>query len=534
MNHLLFYLLIREISAGLDRREIRSIRLLQPLLSFELTGRSEVRFLVVVLSTPGPFFYMTDVDPVGEAGAKILKRIHGLTIVGRPDPPRDRILNLGIEPTGDPTSLAVSLFGSAAKVRVVSGDRIVESIDSAETGSAVSPPRQPGIALAEIDRVTLAEAISQSGEPKRRVLGLASELITSFRTPGGAIDVEGMLSFRDALLTANEPFCLVSSGRLGRVTPVPIDPPRDAQHILGPFKTAVEACAVAGELMAQAAYEVILDRLRGPLRRYVDTRRELRARLERELSKARRFDAGRHEADILAAYQTSVPTGASKVELPDLYNPERKRIITLDPSLPIAQQIRKRYKLAAKLERSQQVLEKRISEIDRIIVEIDDTLARAGGGAFADAFRGLTSAVVSHRLLRQDRRVPQRGTRVKQYRRYDLGGGWFVLVGRNDAENDEITFQVSSPDDLWMHAQQVPGSHVVLRSSAASDTPPKTILEDAAAIAAYYSKARRSRVVPVIYTRRKYVRKFRGANRGQVRCEREKTIFVEPRLPDES
>ena len=83
-----------------------------------------------------------------------------------------------------------------------------------------------------------------------------------------------------------------------------------------------------------------------------------------------------------------------------------------------------------------------------------------------------------------------------------------------------------------MHAQHVAGSHVVLRPLGKPGNPPDAVLEVAASIAAYYSKSKHSKLVPVIYTKRKYVRKFRGAKAGQVTCEREKTLMVEPRLPD--
>jgi predicted ribosome quality control (RQC) complex YloA/Tae2 family protein len=108
---------------------------------------------------------------------------------------------------------------------------------------------------------------------------------------------------------------------------------------------------------------------------------------------------------------------------------------------------------------------------------------------------------------------------------------WFVLVGRNNLENDKLTFHASAPTDLWFHAQNVPGSHVVLKCRGNPGSPPSGILEMTSAIAAYYSKARHSGLVPVIYTQRKYVRKPRGAKAGQVICEREKMIMVRPGLP---
>jgi predicted ribosome quality control (RQC) complex YloA/Tae2 family protein len=120
----------------------------------------------------------------------------------------------------------------------------------------------------------------------------------------------------------------------------------------------------------------------------------------------------------------------------------------------------------------------------------------------------------------------------KSYRSFDIDERWFALVGRSNFENDEITFKVAKPNDFWFHAQGVPGSHVVLRSRGGSDGPPARVIQLTASLAAHFSKAKHSSLVPVIYTQRKYVRKFRGARPGQVTCEREKMVMVPPALPD--
>ena len=128
--------------------------------------------------------------------------------------------------------------------------------------------------------------------------------------------------------------------------------------------------------------------------------------------------------------------------------------------------------------------------------------------------------------------APKKREPEKSYRSIDVDPRWFALVGRTNFENDEITFQVAKPTDLWFHAQGVPGSHVVLRSRGGSEGPPGRIIERTASIAAHFSKAKHSSLVPVIYTQRKYVRKFRGAKPGEVTCEREKMIMVPPALPE--
>ncbi len=534
MNHFLLHLLVKEISAGLRGRKIRSIKLLQPVVSIELAERGNRRYLVVLLSTPGPYCYYGSNDPLGSAGTAVLRRVHGARVAAPPEHPHDREIRLAIDRSGDTSVLAISLFGSSAKVRVQAPDHIIESVDPTESGMAL-PTTGPGPVPFAIVDSSILEGVAPM-EVSRVAPGLEPALAECFVTDDGTIDSAALFRFRDAVLAGGSPFALASHGRLGRVTPIPASPQRatELEHRYGPFDSAVEACEAIGEVLMQGARETILDRFRGALTRYLKKRTRLLKKLEDDLRAARDHDIGRNETDILAAYQSQIPPGASEVELPDLYAKDKKRIIPLDPSLPIGTQIQKRYKHATKLERSRDVLEERIHTVGADISEITGIIDRAGkSDAFDTALVLLQDTCRQYRLFRQDRRSQREATVVKQHRRFDLDDPWFVLVGRSDQENDEITFRLSSPDDVWMHAQQVPGSHIVLRSSGATGNPPATVLEAAAAIAAFYSKARHSNLVPVIYTHRKYVRKFRGAKPGQVTCEREKTIFVEPKLPKE-
>jgi predicted ribosome quality control (RQC) complex YloA/Tae2 family protein len=100
-------------------------------------------------------------------------------------------------------------------------------------------------------------------------------------------------------------------------------------------------------------------------------------------------------------------------------------------------------------------------------------------------------------------------------------------VGRGAASNDALTFHESSPRDVWLHARDSAGAHVVLRWSRDEPPPPRD-LEEAAVLAAWHSKSRGSGLVPVDWTRRKYVRKTKGGPPGQVLVQRSETIFVKP------
>jgi len=113
---------------------------------------------------------------------------------------------------------------------------------------------------------------------------------------------------------------------------------------------------------------------------------------------------------------------------------------------------------------------------------------------------------------------------------YDLPGGWTVLAGRTDADNDRLSLKVARPDDWWFHVRGMPGSHVILQ--AGKGEPDKAALEAAAAVAAWHSKARRGGVVAVSCTRARFVKKPRGAKPGTVTIRKETVLKVRPALPD--
>jgi hypothetical protein len=125
-----------------------------------------------------------------------------------------------------------------------------------------------------------------------------------------------------------------------------------------------------------------------------------------------------------------------------------------------------------------------------------------------------------------ERQAGARGS-SRPFRTYRSSGGLEIWVGRGAASNDTLTFRESSPRDVWLHARDAAGAHVVLRWTN-DDPPPARDLEEAAVLAAWHSKSRGAGLVPVDWTRRKYVRKARGGAPGLVLVSRAETIFVTP------
>jgi predicted ribosome quality control (RQC) complex YloA/Tae2 family protein len=115
--------------------------------------------------------------------------------------------------------------------------------------------------------------------------------------------------------------------------------------------------------------------------------------------------------------------------------------------------------------------------------------------------------------------------------RYVLPGGWVVLAGRTDEDNERLSLSIAEPNDFWFHVRGMPGSHVVLRVPG-EDEPDRETVRAAAAIAAYHSKARAGGTVPVSCTKARDVTKPRGAPRGTVQIRNEKLVKVRPELPE--
>lgn len=115
--------------------------------------------------------------------------------------------------------------------------------------------------------------------------------------------------------------------------------------------------------------------------------------------------------------------------------------------------------------------------------------------------------------------------------RYELKDGWIVLAGKTDRDNDQLSLKTAHPHDWWFHVRGMAGSHVLLRTQKGMD-PDRQTLKQAAAIAAYHSKARGGGTVPVSCTKACNVSKPRGAKPGTVTIRKETVLKVKPALPD--
>lgn len=302
----------------------------------------------------------------------------------------------------------------------------------------------------------------------------------------------------------------------GRLLPYPLpvgEVEREAESLLSAMTVVAEAGA--GEAAPTAAPDVLA---------FVRARRAAVARrasrLQEELRATRRAGELRGWGDLLLAKLHEVPRGASVARLEDWEGGEVA--IGLDPRLSAVENAARFYDEARRRDRG-------AARVARLLEEARVELER-WGAAESDAARGALPEWAERAMARAP--APQSADGAQEptqpYRVYRTSGGLEARVGKSARGNDDLTFRHAAPNDVWLHARSVPGSHVILRWPDAEAAPPARDLAEAATLAALFSRARSSGLVAVDWTRRKYVRKPRGAPPGAVIPQRVKTLFVEP------
>lgn len=298
-----------------------------------------------------------------------------------------------------------------------------------------------------------------------------------------------------------------------------------------PYPLPLPGAAGSPTVSLLASFQAVIEREASPTLA-PEVRRALEERLERITRRAERLHAEaeaaprraqelRHRADLLMARLGVIEKGAATAELTDFDG--GTVTLELDPALSAVENAEVLYDRARKRERAAKRLPERVRDtlterhrLERLLEALD------AGEADADALQRWLDEVRPSADARDadGERLP--------YHRFRSSGGLEIRVGRSGRANDDLTFHHSSPDDIWLHARDAAGAHVILRWADRDRNPPQRDLLEAAILAAVSSKARTSGTVPVDWTRKKYVRKPRKAPPGAVVPERVSTVFVEP------
>lgn len=268
---------------------------------------------------------------------------------------------------------------------------------------------------------------------------------------------------------------------------------------------------------------------RARLQKEITQRTKLRSHLDKDLEGHGDADEHKRIGDLLLANIGREKRRGNKVALTDYFTEEMPQIeLELDENSTLQEEAARRFSRYTKARRAVQEITQRRSTLEQELAmllerrsELESIIA-ARDEAALESFWG-----EAQRQTPGERVRPKTAESIPGTRRYRSSDGYEILVGRAARVNDYLTFRVARPYDLWLHAADYPGSHVVIRNPTRADIPHRTIIE-AAQLAAAFSQARRDAKVDVHYTQRKFLSKPRGAAPGLVRMSSFRSLTVQP------
>lgn len=298
-----------------------------------------------------------------------------------------------------------------------------------------------------------------------------------------------------------------------------------------------------GEITAEETYETsaeVLDRFyyekanRDRVKQQAhDVERLLKTELEKNQLKRNRLNedlaaTGRAEelqkyGELLTTYLFQLEKGMRVATVVDYYDEDGATIeIPLDPLKTPNENAQRYYKRYNKLKVAKVEVQKQIELNDAEIAYLETLVAQLDVASPADIVE-IREELADGGYLRQKRQKKKANPKIS-LEAYTSSTGTDFFVGKNNTQNDHLTFKFARRDEIWLHVKDIPGSHVIIRS----DEPDETTLLEAATVAAYFSKARASSGVPVDYTKARYVKKPSGAKPGFVIYTDQQTVYVTP------
>ncbi|MHA8111121.1 NFACT RNA binding domain-containing protein [Lactobacillaceae bacterium Melli_B4] len=250
-------------------------------------------------------------------------------------------------------------------------------------------------------------------------------------------------------------------------------------------------------------------------------------KLDKTLDDTKLADGYRIQGEVLTTYLNQVHPGAKSVELPNFYDENRPMTIKLAPDKTPSQNAQWYFKQYQKKKNAIEFVNHQITLTNDEIKYFESIMSQielADPSNLADIKAELQQGGYLNDHEHKQKKKPGK-QQISKPERFVSDDGTVILVGKNNLQNDKLTMKTADKRDIWMHTQKIHGSHVIVRSL----DPSEKTLEQAAMLAAYFSKGRDSANVPVDYVQDRYVKKPNGAKPGFVIYEGQNTIYVTPR-----
>ena len=470
----------------------------------------------------------------------------------------DRILKITVQPVSDdpiqpaPKALIAEFMGKHSNIILIdtTDDRILESFKRIdETMSRhreilpgetyTLPPQQEKADPLTLDASAFTELVGGREQVSWRQLfnkidgfspTLAKEVVARAADTGLWDAYQQVIAYFDPKRAT--PQLLIDGTEPVAAAPLPLHQfPQAARRVFGTMNTALSAYYAAITLKERTASErrtltQALKRQENLLQRKADG-------LCRDLARAESAEDYRIQGELLLANLHTVTRGQKRVELQNYYSPDLEMLsIPLNPEQTPSENAQAYFKKYTKAKRGRSRILQLISDLEAEQEMLRLSVSKLEAADTLEVLQRLRAEFVRNGYIKPSQRGRQK-QEVSEgpFRRYTSANGFQIYVGRNSQSNDLLLRQIAKPRDMWLHAKQIHGSHVIIRNPENRQDIPMPTLLQAAQLAAYYSKAHHASHVPVDYTWARYVVKRKGNVAGYVHYTREKTLYVEPAVP---
>ena len=485
------------------------------------------------------------------------KYMRGAKLAEVEQPPFERILYLHFHSPFQPTTLAVELLGTRSNLALIDADRTVLGLARLpKAGSAPGgrhllpgylyqpPPPQRKRRPPEFTELALRQELAEAS-PQLKLARLLPQVvagvspllareITHRATGSSDTRVSDVARLSPLLDAFHGLFEMLQTGQWQPTlafddddlplafAPYPLTHLPNARPV-DTFSEAVEiyfADAAAGYAVAKAPLTEVISAARKRLARRRD-------KLEQDAAAASNPERFKRWGETILAATWQIQSGQTELTVDWLPG----ETIKLDPALSPSDNAQHYFNRYRKAQRAGEEIPAQLKKIElesQYLEQLEQDLAMAEDRPEIDAIAVSLAEAGYYRSKRGKKKQKQRA--VSNYLRLTAPDGATVWVGKNALQNQHLTFTRAAADDLWLHARNMPGAHVIIPT--AQGLPSQDDVLWAAGVAAYYSRARHDTAVDVDVTVKKYVRAIKGAPPGMVTFRNESTLRVPPSAPD--
>ncbi len=283
--------------------------------------------------------------------------------------------------------------------------------------------------------------------------------------------------------------------------------------------TYIKMCSLSN------SYNLLKTRLISSVQKEVKKTEKIILNIEKDIVLMSDHEKYKNIGDILASVLYSIKRGDNSVKAYDFYE-NKEIIIPLDPLLNPQGNLNKVYKKASKMKRGLEISRERLISFNQKIIYLESVLSFIEKSSDLKGLKNIEDELIGEKIIKPKEKTPKNKSKNKESENYGTAviNEKTVYFGRNNKENDFLTFKFARKDDIWFHVKDIPGSHFIVKKEDFSEDD--SFVEKVALYAAFYSKASKGDKVTVEYTEKKNLNKPKGAPLGFVTYNTAKTVTV--------